>query len=205
MARPGEILLSVTFVTGALHVRTPPHRELSRLRQLVGVLTVVGASSPAGAVPSTIPAALKTYVTGDRNADQWSLTSTHAAAAWTKATGAGVIVAIIDTGVDATNPDLKGQLVPGAHLDKTGRIVAGDVTDTYGHGTHVAGIIAAKDDGHGTTGIAPGAKVMPINVDTPALRRQHRRCRDPLGDRPPRERHQPLAGLPRHQAATSPT
>ena len=59
---------------------------------LVGVLTVVGASSPAGAVSSTIPSALKTYVTGDRNADQWSLTSTHAAAAWTKATGAGVVV-----------------------------------------------------------------------------------------------------------------
>jgi hypothetical protein len=137
------------------------------LVSLAGLLTVVGASSPAGAVSSTIPTALKTYVTGDRKADQWSLASTHASAAWTKATGAGVTVAIIDTGVDASSPDLAGQLVAGAHLDKTGRIVAGDVADTYGHGTHVAGIIAAKADGHGTTGIAPGAKVMPINVDTP--------------------------------------
>ena len=126
--------------------------------------------------------------------------STHAAAAWTKSTGVGVIVAIIDTGVDESNPDLKGQLVAGAHLDKTGRIVAGDVTDTYGHGTHVAGIIAGNDDGHGITGIAPGAKVMPINVDTPLLDGNDGRRRDPLGHRPRRQRRQPVAGLRRHQA-----
>jgi hypothetical protein len=134
-----------------------------------GLVSVVGAASPAGAAAPTLPTALQSYVSADRTDAQWSLASTHATAAWTKATGVGVTVAIVDTGVDATNADLQGQLVAGAHLDKTGKIVAGSVTDTYGHGTHVAGIIAAKADGHGITGIAPGAKVMPINVDTPLL------------------------------------
>ena len=135
---------------------------------LGGLVAVVGTSS-AGAVAPTVPAALAAYVKADRTADQWSLQSTHAAAAWTKSTGAGVTVAIIDTGVDESNPDLKGQLVTGAHLDKTGALVTGDLTDTFGHGTHVAGIIAGNADGHGITGIAPGAKIMPINVDSPLL------------------------------------
>ena len=135
---------------------------------LGGLVAVVGTSS-AGAAAPTVPAALAAYVKADRTADQWALQSTHAAAAWTKSTGVGVTVAIIDTGVDESNPDLKGQLVTGAHLDKNGTLVAGDLTDSYGHGTHVAGIIAGNANGHGITGIAPGAKIMPINVDSPLL------------------------------------
>src|SRR4051794_21458042 len=138
------------------------------LLTLGGLIAVVGTSAAGAAAPS-LPAALAAYVKADRTADQWSLESTHAAAAWTKSTGAGVTVAIIDTGVDESNPDLKGQLVPGAHIDNTGTLVAGDLTDSYGHGTHVAGIIAGNHDAHGITGIAPGAKVMPINVDSPLL------------------------------------
>jgi subtilisin family serine protease len=135
-----------------------------------GFVSTAAVASPATAAGGTaraaapsIPAALKTYVQADRTSDQWSLASTHASAAWTKATGAGVVVATVDTGADATNPDLAGQLVPGAHANKLGQIVAGSAADTDGHGTHVAGIIVGKADGHGITGIAPGAKVMPIN------------------------------------------
>jgi subtilisin family serine protease len=143
----------------------PLRRTTALLAALVTSAGVVTVASAASAAVPTVPAALKTYVSSDRQVDQWSLASTHAAAAWGVETGTGVTVAIIDTGVDATNPDLVGQLVPGAHLAKSGLIVAGDVADAFGHGTHVAGIIAAKNDGHGVTGIAPGAKVMPINVD----------------------------------------
>ncbi|HTY73311.1 MAG TPA: S8 family serine peptidase [Actinomycetes bacterium] len=145
-----------------------PIASAAALTCLLGLVTLAG-TSPATAASTAIPAALRSYVRADRTGAQWSLASTHAAAAWTKSTGSGVVVATVDTGADESAPDLQGQLVPGAHLDKTGRIVAGDVTDTYGHGTHVAGIIAAKDDGSGITGIAPGAKVMPINVDSPLL------------------------------------
>jgi subtilisin family serine protease len=132
-----------------------------------GLVSVVGSASPAGAAAPTLPPALKAYVNADRSIDQWSMTSTHASAALTKATGAGIVIADVDTGADATNPDLKGQLVKGAHADKTGKIVAGDADDADGHGTAVAGVIVAKADGHGVTGTAPGAKVMPINFDGP--------------------------------------
>ena len=80
---------------------------------------------------------------------------------WPHSTGAGVTVAVVDTGLDATAPDLQGQTVPGYDF------VGGD-TDTQdqnGHGTHVSGIIAAaQNNGVGVSGVAPGAKVMPLRV-----------------------------------------
>ncbi|HTY71003.1 MAG TPA: S8 family serine peptidase [Actinomycetes bacterium] len=137
---------------------------------LVGALVLAPLGSADAAATSTLPAGFATYVRSDLSPEQWSLTATHAEAAWTKATGSGVVVAVIDSGVDASNPDLSGQFVAGAHLADDGvTIASGSATDQLGHGTHVAGIIAAKRDGHGITGIAPDAKIMPINVDSPFL------------------------------------
>ena len=148
----------------------------SRLVALVTVpvvaagLALVAAQSPAAAAGPTFPAAFAAYLQADRSGEQWSLAATHAAAAWTKATGTGVVVAVIDTGVDGSRPDLSGALVAGAHLADDGTtIVSGSGTDRSGHGTHVAGIVAGDKDGHGITGISPGAKIMPIDVDTPEL------------------------------------
>jgi len=75
--------------------------------------------------------------------------------------GDGVTVAVIDSGVDADQPDLAGRVEPGIDL------VDGDdvADDGYGHGTHVAGIIAAEsDNGIGMAGIAPGARILPVRV-----------------------------------------
>jgi subtilisin family serine protease len=125
------------------------------------------APAAADASAAAVPADLTDYVQADRTDTQWSLAATHTPAAWPASTGSGVVVATIDTGVDPTTPDLAGQLLPGAHLDpNTDTIVAGSTPDQVGHGTHVAGIIAATGDGHGITGVAPGAKIMPINVGT---------------------------------------
>ncbi|HEX2808951.1 MAG TPA: S8 family serine peptidase, partial [Kineosporiaceae bacterium] len=94
-------------------------------------------------------------------------TATHTRDAWSATDGSGVVVATIDSGADTTTPDLAGRLLAGAHLDPvSGLIVAGARPDVLGHGTHVAGVIVGNDDGHGITGVAPGAKVLPINVDT---------------------------------------
>ncbi len=77
--------------------------------------------------------------------------------AGTGASRPGVGIAIVDSGV-GPNSDLS--VVGG--VDCTGS--GGITTDTNGHGTHVAGIAAAKDNGDATTGIAPGASIFAVKV-----------------------------------------
>lgn len=89
---------------------------------------------------------------------QWPLNAVQAPDAWPASTGAGITVAVVDTGVDTSHPDLAGSFVTGYNA-MSGE--AGTVTDNNGHGTHVAGIIA----GHGAVaGVAPAARIMPIRV-----------------------------------------
>src|SRR5579885_1796613 len=88
-------------------------------------------------------------------AQQWALARIQAPAAWDAATGGG-LVAVIDTGVDPTHPDLKGQIAAVANFTS-----AADAYDHNGHGTHVAGLIAARmNDGIGGVGVAPGAHLL---------------------------------------------
>ena len=76
------------------------------------------------------------------------------------ATGAGIRVAVIDSGVDATDPRLRGRVLPGRdllHGNADGR------QDCVGHGTAVAGIIAGRP-GSGMRGLAPGVRIVPVRV-----------------------------------------
>lgn len=78
-----------------------------------------------------------------------------------RATGKGVTVAVIDTGVDDSNKQLAGQMSSGGK-DFVGKAKDG-TTDIEGHGTKVAGIIAAKEiPNTGFSGIAPEAKILPL-------------------------------------------
>ncbi|MFC8718102.1 S8 family serine peptidase [Kitasatospora sp. NPDC057198] len=80
---------------------------------------------------------------------------------WPITQGEGVIVAVIDSGVDANHPDLTGQVLPGLDLDDAN----GDGrTDTNGHGTGMASDIAAHGHGDnaGVIGLAPKVKILPI-------------------------------------------
>ncbi len=81
--------------------------------------------------------------------------------AWDYGKGAGVTVAVVDTGTDLDHPDLAGQLVTGRNVLNP----AAPPQDDNGHGTLVSGIVAAKtNNGRGVVGIAPSAKIMPIKV-----------------------------------------
>ncbi len=100
-------------------------------------------------------------------ARQWYLDYLKIPTAQGLSTGRGVTVAVIDSGVDDTHPDLAGQLTSGFCATDPG---PGDdqkpTQDFNGHGTAMAGDIAAKGgDGSHALGIAPGAKIMPICVD----------------------------------------
>ncbi|MFH8934699.1 type VII secretion-associated serine protease mycosin [Streptomyces griseosporeus] len=97
---------------------------------------------------------------------QWHLDAMHAEEMWQVSRGDGVIVAVIDTGVDPNNPDLKGRVLDG--LDLASSLHPGDEhTDYDGHGTGMAGLIAgtgAYGGGKGAFGLAPGAKILPVRV-----------------------------------------
>jgi subtilisin family serine protease len=114
---------------------------------------------------------------------QWGLNAIGAPEAWARGyTGRGVTVAVVDTGVDLDHPDLvhsiyvnPGELAGnGIDDDRNGYI--DDVhgydfadrdavaNDTHGHGTHVAGTIAAAHNGVGATGVAPDATIIPVRV-----------------------------------------
>ncbi|MGH7680364.1 MAG: S8 family serine peptidase [Candidatus Eiseniibacteriota bacterium] len=122
---------------------------------------------------------------GLRNTGQSGGTSgadVAAVPAWDVSTGSStVVIAIIDTGVDATHPDLAGNIwtnpteIPGNGVDDDGNGLIDDVhgydflnldadpTDDNGHGTHVAGIAAARgNDGVGIAGVAWNVKILPL-------------------------------------------
>lgn len=119
---------------------------------------------------------------GTESRDQ-NVNSVYAPEAWTEGhTGDDVVVAIIDSGVDYNHRDLKNQMwknsdeIAGDGIDNDNNGYIDDVRgwdftaddnkplDENGHGTHVAGIVAAAQNNYGATGIAHDAKIMPIRV-----------------------------------------
>jgi serine protease len=94
---------------------------------------------------------------------QWPLRTIGAARAWTVEDGAraGVTVAVIDSGVDASHPDLVRRMVAGFDFVNADD----DASDDNGHGTHVAGIVAAQPDNRrGVAGVSWGARIMPLKA-----------------------------------------
>ncbi|MEU7159171.1 type VII secretion-associated serine protease mycosin [Streptomyces chrestomyceticus] len=94
---------------------------------------------------------------------QWPLRFLGAQDAWKVSTGKGVTVAVIDSGVNGSHPDLKGNVLPGKNFS------AGDPADAEtrnGHGTGMASLIAGHGHGpghaDGVMGIAPDAKILPV-------------------------------------------
>lgn len=158
-ARLGELGYTVSASDAesqALLVNVPSGQEtiLSGQIQALAGVQFAGAAYEASAlelVPDDPLYPLQTY-----------LSTIQAPGGWQYFTGSSkVIVAIIDTGIDLSNPDFSGRLVQGYDFINNDE----DAMDDNGHGTHVAGTVAAT--GNNSTGIAGldwAAKIMPIKV-----------------------------------------
>ncbi|MEG3990413.1 S8 family serine peptidase [Microcoleus sp. S28C3] len=128
----------------------------------------------------------------DLGGDEWGRDLIKAPEVWAQGfTGDGIVVAVIDSGVDYNHPDLTGNIWSNAGesgVDVAGRNKASngvdddnngfvddfrgwdfvnsdnDPMDDNSHGTHISGLVAAKKDGVGITGTAPTAKIMPVKI-----------------------------------------
>jgi type VII secretion-associated serine protease mycosin len=133
----------------------------------VKALRVVAASLLAAATSLVIA----TPANADRiRNDQWHLSFLNITRVHELSQGDGIVVAVIDTGIDAQHPDLSGNVVTG--LDVVAGGSGNGWGDEDGHGTGMAGLIAAHGHGSGNAagalGVATKAKILPIRIDTGA-------------------------------------
>lgn len=90
----------------------------------------------------------------------WGISRVKAPQAWAKTTGLGVKVAVLDTGIQLNHPDLAANIKGGVNIVNPGRTA----NDDNGHGTHVAGIIAAANNPIGVVGVAPRVSLYAVKV-----------------------------------------
>ncbi len=135
-------------------VQVPPGSEQDTVARLAGNPDVRFAELDRLAPPAA-------NVNDPSFGKEWHLAQINAPTAWDTSTGSGITIAILDSGVDGTHPDLAAQLVPGWNFFDDN----GDTSDVLGHGTAVAGVAAAaSNNGIGIAGVAGGARIMPIRI-----------------------------------------
>jgi subtilisin family serine protease/putative cell wall-binding protein len=160
----------VMAASGLTEVETPvtgaPVEELATGGQPVEQILVELNANPAVAYAEPdyvveLTEVAVTAVNDSLTADQYSLDRMAVRAGWGIETGASNLIAVLDTGVDFTHPDLAGRTVTGydfVHDD-------GTAADDNGHGTWVSGIIAAKaNNGAGVAGITWSDKILPVKI-----------------------------------------
>lgn len=176
--RPGQILVKFTESTPQMEAaRTLVTQSLSPIGE-IGNLGILEVAVPQGQEETLVQMLSKdprveyaeldhvvraTIIPNDTEYhQQWAPGKIRAPAAWDVTVGdSNVIVAIVDTGVDLSHPDLNSKVVPGWDFANKDSVAQ----DDHGHGTHVAGIAAAEtDNNRGIAGISWGALVMPVKV-----------------------------------------
>jgi type VII secretion-associated serine protease mycosin len=160
-ALPGQPLRVVVTTRTPTAPRVVGTTATSRSQALKLITAGLSKTSTIGVdiahtVRATVSPSNDTY-----RSKQWALTRFHAESVWKKSTGKGVVVAVVDTGVRGSHPDLKGHVLAGYDL----LLHRATVTDYNGHGTHVAGIIAAvAGNKRGVAGLARSARILPVRV-----------------------------------------
>lgn len=134
-------------------------RHRSAPRRISGALLVAAGLLAAVPVAPAAPASAATAAPAPRYRAQEQLERLGAEQAWEHATGTGVTVAVVDSGVDADHPAVAGRVLPGRDYVESGD---GRV-DPVGHGTTVAALIAGQRDGT-VVGLAPDATILPVRV-----------------------------------------
>lgn len=90
----------------------------------------------------------------------WGINRVDSELSWSSTTGNGIKIAVIDTGIDYDHPDLDANVKGGVNFVRNAR----GFKDDNGHGTHVAGTIAAENNGIGVVGVAPDAWLYGVKV-----------------------------------------
>ncbi|MEO6700368.1 MAG: S8 family serine peptidase [Jatrophihabitantaceae bacterium] len=130
-----------------------------RLAGLVTALVLAGVVQPGFLVSAQA-------APGPASAPEWWFDSWHVPSLWsTGADGRGITVAVVDTGVQASVPELKGKVLPGADFIGNGSDGRVDYdSDDFSHGTAMASIIVASEGYGNIEGLAPAAKILPLSV-----------------------------------------
>ncbi|MBD2845594.1 S8 family peptidase [Paenibacillus sp. IB182496] len=145
--KPLPLIDAISCPIGAARLHDAPPGWLSRIRLEPDM-------------PAAVHAAPRRSTVGLTKGLPWGVEAIKAPAAWRRTTGHRVRVGVIDTGVDAAHPDLRGSLARGINLLSRGT----PPHDDNGHGTHIAGTIAAANQPGGMIGVAPRASIFPVKA-----------------------------------------
>jgi type VII secretion-associated serine protease mycosin len=121
----------------------------------------VAYAEPDYTIALAVDPAPEVVVNDPQTADQYSLSHMRVRDAWGVETGGAGKIAVLDTGVQSAHPDLSGRVLAGYDFVNDDS----NAGDDNGHGTWVAGIIAAKvNDGYGIAGISWSDKILPVKI-----------------------------------------
>jgi subtilisin family serine protease len=140
--------------------RVEPDRKVKWIKTAPSLEDAQAAASSLVGALRSVPRSVAPAPKVEDPEKPWGIKRVNAAGAWGRTQGAGVNVAVIDTGIDRKHPDVAPNLAGGVNIAEPGK----DFQDDQGHGTHVAGTIAAIRDGQGVVGVAPKARLYAVKV-----------------------------------------